>query len=217
VALRFSPARYWILLFLTPALMLAPWVIRNQRVLGSPGWTRSNFGLEMALSNTEGSAPTLEQNVLPGGIHSRMHPWFNRAELGKVAAMGEIDYNREKLQKAKVWIAGHPAGFLWLTVRRFAFFWFPVMVRPVQTALNALITLLAFFGLVVWFRQASPVRMLPVLFIATYPLPYYVIETSSRYRFPLEPIMLLFACYSLLDVAARFGLHRQSGTVAAIK
>jgi hypothetical protein len=199
-ALRCSRLAYWCVLLVTPCVLLAPWVVRNSLVLGAPVWTRSNLGLELSISNSDGSAATVEENAQPGGIYSRRHPYSNLAELRRVSAMGEVAYNKDRMREFRLWIASHPGQFARLTSHRFLRFWFPVMLRPVQTIVSWFITLLGLLGLVEWLRGKPAMSALPLLLFLVYPLPYYIIQTSSRYRFPLEPIVLLFACSFVLSV-----------------
>lgn len=191
--------RSWIgvssLLVVSAGLVVAPWVMRNYLVLGSPVLTRSNFGLELSISNMDGAMPTLEQNGMPGGVHSRRHPYDSWDEREKVARLGEIEYNRQRTHEAWNWIKTHPRRFVMLTLSRFARFWFPVLLRPLQTLLIWIITALGAAGFSIYIRQKSRAKVLPCLAFILYPLPYYILETSSRYRFPLEATILLFACF----------------------
>ncbi|MGA9626772.1 MAG: hypothetical protein WBQ65_20020 [Bryobacteraceae bacterium] len=111
--------------------MLAPWAIRNYRVLGSLIWTRSNFGLESQVSNNNTMTADLERNVrLPG--FASLHPLAGPDERAKVRIAGEVAYQRSKQRQALAWIASHKRRFLLLTAGRFRLFWLPNMRRPWQ-------------------------------------------------------------------------------------
>jgi hypothetical protein len=200
VAMHFSRLAYWCVLILTPCVLLAPWAVRNSLVLGAPIWTRSNLGMELSMSNTDGSVATAEENRRPGGIDSKRRPYSNPAELRKIESLGEVAYNKDRMQEARLWIMSHPRRFIQLTIDRFFRFWFPAMLRPLQTIVAAVIMFLGLLGFIAWFRRKSPVRALPLILLVVYPLPYYVVATTSRYRFPLEPILLLFACSFVLSI-----------------
>jgi hypothetical protein len=206
------------LLVLSAGLVVAPWVVRNYLVLGSPVLTRSNLGLELSISNMDGAMPTLEQNGGSGGVHSKRHPYDSWDERGKVARLGEIAYNRERMQEAETWIGTHPRKFVMLTFSRFAHFWFPVMLRPPQTLLIWMITALGAVGFSIYGRRQSRAKIFPCLAFVLYPLPYYILETSSRYRFPLESTILLFACFWLSCVLSfvQTRLGRSRGSASAV-
>jgi len=219
VAARFSHLSYWAGLLGVAGLVLVPWPIRNYRVLGAPIWTRSNLGMELSISNADGSYPTLEENVRPGGVISRLHPYANEVQLRKVEALGEVAYNQGRMQAAKSWIAAHPRTFFWLTTQRVIRFWLPIMLRPIQTVLTAIITLLGLGGFLLWFRRKLPTRLPLLILFVVYPLPYYIIQTSSRYRFPLEPFILLFACSFAVSVIGprSLGMRDLRRTIVAAK
>jgi hypothetical protein len=44
------------------------------------------------------------------GMLDRLHPVFNQHERDEVRRLGEVAYNREKLQQALQWAAAHPAA-----------------------------------------------------------------------------------------------------------
>ncbi len=80
------------------------------------------------------------------------------------------------------------------------------MLRPAQTLVIWIVTGVSLMGLGTYFLSATKLsaKVLGLLVFLVYPLPYYIIQSSRRYRFPLEPILLLFACYfvaRLLDRA----------------
>ena len=75
------------------AACLAPWAIRNYRVLGAPVFTRSNAGLELRLSNND--LATADEHVnYSNRLYHAYHPLQNPREAVKVRQMGEIEYNK---------------------------------------------------------------------------------------------------------------------------
>jgi len=75
-------------------LFLLPWGIRNWMELDSFILTRSNFGLELWVSNGPDRTFDLPTN------YGRLHPLSNRDEAAKLVHLGEVAYNKEKLQEA---------------------------------------------------------------------------------------------------------------------
>jgi hypothetical protein len=174
---------------------VAPWAIRNYEVLGSPIWTRSNFWLEVQVSNNDLATPSLESNI-PSFSH--MHPYLAPAERTRVRVMGELAYNRAKRREALDWVASHKAQFALLTVEHFRLFWFPVMKRPWQTYSESALTLLGLVGLAVILARGGAAAWSIGAAFASYPIVYYLIEVSPRYRLPIESLLYLTAGFSVV-------------------
>jgi len=186
--------------FLIAGACVLPWTIRNALVLGSPIWSRSNFGLELHLSNNDLAAATWDQNER-NGLFLAMHPHANAAEREKVRELGEVAYNREKLRDAREWILSHPRRFATLTAERAFLFWFPLMKRPVQTAGMAAITLVGILGFIRFWRTGALAAHFFVILAVSLAAPLCLFQTSSRLRYPIEWLFYFFAaylCFSLL-------------------
>lgn len=182
-------------------LCLAPWAIRNRIALGHWIWTRSNLGLELYIANNPTAAPDFDTNTMtPTG---RQHPHVSTAEALLVRAMGEYEYNQAKREAALEWIAAHPGAFLTLTAQRFYLFWLPTMPRPLQELLVRVQALLGLIGLgwLTW-RSRSIAAPFWIVF-AAYPLLYYVVQASARYRYPVDPFLLLLAVYLAWEVGEK--------------
>ena len=55
-----------------------------------------------------------------------------------------------------------------------------------------------------------------LLFFLSFPLPYYfTIVGLFRYRFPLEPLLMIFAAYALQWLAWRWGILSKPPTASA--
>ncbi len=186
-------------------VFLLPWGMRNWMVLDSFILTRSDLGLELWLSNGPGRTFDLPTN------YGNLDPAANQDEAAKVAAMGEAAYNRERMQEAVSWIRANPSPFARLTVRRFIAWWLPPGNGAIVAA-NAGLTLLAFAGL--WILWTS-YRLVAALFAVTwltFPNLYYVIEWSSRFRYPMDWQLVICAA-----VALHFGWRMWRGRRRAEK
>jgi hypothetical protein len=135
---------------------------------------------------------------------------FNVSEANTYKAMGEISYMSLKRREAVQFIWSHPA----ITGRRVAArifdFWFAVTDRPQNTWASDPVYLKAFFCLNVifvvlsWFGLAYAWRSLGIFEIAlyaavvlVYPLAYYLMLALARYRYPVEPFLVVLAVYGL--------------------
>ena len=177
--------------------LLLPWGIRNYRVMGKFIVTRSNFGLELQASNNDFAKAKVYDNAF---ANKRYHPKENRAELQRVESMGEIAYNRQKLQEATDWIRAHPRRFMSLTVQRVFYFWFPNMKRPAQTVLLGLLTLGAILGGFRLYRDDHLVAIAFVSVLLTYPLIYYIVQSDARYVYPISWMIYFLAAYYLFGM-----------------
>jgi hypothetical protein len=196
-AVRYRSQLRRVLAFLAVAgalglLVLAPWAIRNYRALGSLIWTRSNFGLELQVSNNDAMTSDEERNVRMPEF-ALLHPFAGAEERAKVRISGEAAYQSSKERQALAWIASHKRRFLALTAERFRLFWLPHMLRPWQSGLEAALTLLGLGGLASLFWKRHAFAWVATGALVAYPAVYYVVQVSGRYRFPLEPILFLLA------------------------
>jgi hypothetical protein len=168
-----------------------PWGIRNYVELGAPVISRDNAGLELYVSNNDIAAPTLDQN-LKNRIFVTLHPHGSVPEAKLVQRLGEIRYNELKRGEAMQWIESHRWRFLLLAFERERAFWFSPGGSLVQRVYWMGIFVLGLAGLIV----AGPYRraklLIFVVMLSVYSLPHLLIEASARYRYPLNPILLLF-------------------------
>lgn len=184
--------------------VLSPWALRNRRALGSFIWTRSNFGLELQLSNNDVATADLERNVRMKQFKVN-HPFTNENERDKVRKAGEVAYQYSKEREAFAWIASHQQKFLQLSVERFQLFWLPKMRRTSQTVFLSALTILGLTGLALLFVEGCASAWVLGLPLLAYPLAHYIIQVSPRYRFPIECLLYLLAAKACLLIAAKFG------------
>jgi len=179
---------------------LVPWTVRNYRVFGKFIVLRSNFGLELWLGNnpdvTDTWSPTL-------------HPNDSRAEALKYKQMGEIAFMAEKQREAFLFMRTHPADTLRFMFRRFVNNWLAITDSPADLwatsplylkafiVMNFLLSLFTMLGALFAYHsdpeEAFPYAMVLLIF----PLIFYLTHSSLRYRFPMDPIMMILAAYGV--------------------
>lgn len=194
VFLVFAVARRWWIPLALAVLLTAPWALRNHYELGAWIWSRDNLGLELDLSNRDGAAPTLRDN-LRLGLHKASHPSHSLTEANEVCYYGEAGYNERRLRTALAWMEIHPAKFAVLTLTRMRWFWFPSVYFGV-------LVLLAGYGI----RSAPSAWIFATVWLL-FPLIYYVIQYDPRYRHPLEWSVLLAAAKGVDDLRRSFVRH----------
>jgi hypothetical protein len=187
----------------------APWMLRNQLVLGAFS-LRPNFGVEMRIGNHD------EANGRP--VPFRYHPSHVEGELALDEQLGEVAYARENTQRALEWIQTHPAHFAALTLRRVQIFWVgespttdprrtdglspkgdpSSWIKFVAYALSGVAAVVGLFVV----RMAARLRWLSAASFVLFGAPYYLSHVSERYRFPIDPWLILFGAalaLALLD------------------
>jgi hypothetical protein len=183
------------------AIALSPWIVRNYVQLGGFVWGRDNFGLELSLSNGPGANWSNPENR--PRIFS-MHPSRYRPAAERLAAMGELAFNEERKQEAVRWIKDNPGEFARLTFQRMLHFWFPSGRNRAHAAVLALLTLMAWAGLALLWRARNPGFAIVAAVWLTYPLTYYLIQWSSRYRLPIDWSLLLGAGVTAYAIWQKF-------------
>lgn len=184
-----------------------PWIVRNWIVLGEPSFVRNNLGLELSISNGPGSRAEMGQNV--AGLSRRPVEDSNEARL--VRELGEPEYNRIRMGQALRWIGDHPRLFVNLTAARGWRYWFPSTPHNWRAYPFIAVSLLAIPGL--WLRRRDRAsRWLAASMLAA-SLPFLVIQTDVRYRFPAVWMDALLAGYALVS-AYRWASEKARGRFA---
>jgi 4-amino-4-deoxy-L-arabinose transferase-like glycosyltransferase len=192
-----------------------PWMLRNASVLGAFS-LRPNFGVEMRIGNHD------DANGHP--MPTQYHPSHVAAEFELYQELGEVEYASENMQRACTWIAAHPAEFLGLTSKRARLFWVgewptsdPRKLDGAATARDpaSWIKFFAFascgiggIAALAVARIARDVRLLLVASVALFGAPYYVSHVSERYRFPIDPLLVLLCAMTILSIGDRLRARR---------
>jgi 4-amino-4-deoxy-L-arabinose transferase-like glycosyltransferase len=193
-------------MLLTFGLVISPWIIRNYVIFGRFLFIKSNFGHELYKGNNEhglaeiDSAITITNRIVAN--NARIGPVFTEAETAFLEQANEAARNQFLLGKAASFIAEHPLRFVRQTIKRFALFW--TYMKP-YGGWQARFTLTIYFsililagaGLVLSRNKGHDVALV-LLFLLALPLPYYfTVVTAFRYRYPIEPLLVIFAAYSI--------------------
>jgi 4-amino-4-deoxy-L-arabinose transferase-like glycosyltransferase len=191
---------------------LVPWSVRNYEVLGKTIVLRSNFGLELWLGNnpeaTDAGSPQL-------------NPDNNFVEAEKYKRMGEVAYMAEKQQEALLFMRTHPVRTLSLTYHKFLNTWLAISETSINSSSNGplyikgllaltwFITLTGFLGALFAYRARLPEAAPFALVLLVFPLVYYLTHSAVlRYRFPMEPILILLCAYGVVYLIS-LGCHRK--------
>jgi len=182
------------------AIGLAPWTIRNYRAFGKIIVLRSNLGLELWLGNN----PNVPDTWSPW-----LHPNDSREEAEKYKQMGEIAFMAEKEREAFQFMRTHPEDTLHFMFRRFVNNWLAITDNPSDAwsssplylkafiVLNFLLSLFTMLGTLFAYRDRRTEAIPYVAVVLVFPLVFYLTHSSLRYRFPMDPVMMVLAAYGV--------------------
>lgn len=191
----------YLVVVLLPALIVAPWMLRNYFVFHRVVFVRDSLGLELSVSNNDCATFIAEF-----GCFKKVHPNANIDEARKVLAYGEPKYNDFKLREVRDWIKTHPARFFGLSARRVAAFWFPTSERPgrwkERIAVYGL-TVLSIAGLWILYQSDCRSAVVCMLCLGLFPLAYYVTLHVLRHRYPILWLTFLLGTFPITTCLRR--------------
>jgi hypothetical protein len=185
----------------TMALVIAPWILRNERIFGKFIFPRSNLGFELYMGNH-------------GEGYNRGNfwgPFVNLVERKQYDELGETAYMADKKKRAVAFITEHPGVFVLCSLERTIYFWttspdeywlmrgrnFP------RLSLFLVITFAAFAGLYLARRNGRKGVLLLCGVLFFYPLVYYITHVESRYYHPLSPVVFMLVVYTAVEFYQR--------------
>jgi 4-amino-4-deoxy-L-arabinose transferase-like glycosyltransferase len=175
---------------------IAPWLVRNHQTFGKFVFLRSNFGAELRMGNGPGA---------DGTWMSFLHPTQNVYEMRLYKSMGEFAYVAQRKQEAVDWIKEDPARFLFVSFKKFVYYWagtpktseFPP--PELKNSLFLASSVLCFWGLGRALRKRKPGMWLLFLLILSFPAVYYVVFPHARYRHPIDPEIGILGVFLLCE------------------
>jgi len=178
-------------------LCCVPWTARNFVVFHHFIPLRSPLGLQLWLGNND---------QVRDDFSGWLHPIDNIAERAKYVRMGEVAYMNEKQREAIHWMISHPGRVAVLFKDRLIATWAgtphplrdfaraPLLIRIVFVS-NWLATAAMLLGIAVFYLDARlriyavPVTAFPIV----YPFAAYLSQALLRYRYPIDPIVMVLA------------------------
>lgn len=196
---------------------LSPWLVRNHAVFGRIVPVKSNFGNELFVGNNPASVGDHRD------VGLTLRHWdelLTPAERARIETGNEVDRNALLGAKAMRYVAADPVRFLRLSANRFVNYW--IRPNPPEEWAERISELcwLAVLGVGILGLATSDLRrtrvQLAALFLLTLPLPFYITLVSHfRYRFVVEPLLLLFAAAAVVRLRTWFGEKRGIRRAAA--
>lgn len=201
-------------------LIVTPWTLRNLQVFGEPILLRSNFGIELALSNhpaaVSGEAPEYVFNDRLQAIH----PAVNAAARAFVRANGEAAYSRVLTDEALAWIKTNPLDFARLWARHVSEIIAPRAwqmyfsgwegARAARANTIAVVQLTGLVGLAIALLARRPHTWIPAVYIGIFTLFFGVFQPMPRYGFIIYPYFCFLAVEAIIWVGWRCGSETRS-------
>lgn len=199
------------------ALVLAPWMMATDAMLGQPTLsTNSGFNLYIG-NNPDATGRFVSIASTPVGPEWQAL----RARMGEMGATSELG------RRAIDWITHNPASAFRLAMVKLALFWAPnlpdaedfalspaiAMVRVGEVAQYLLFGALALAGLGVS-SVARGRRMVMLCAIAGFWLLHGVAYIIERYRDPVMPLLIVLAATAWVDLARSFSAPKEAPHVA---
>ena len=192
-----------VLLVFAAVAVMSPWLIRNRVELH--GWTlmRTGLGQNLRYSNHDGASVSAEM-IFQDKASKQMNPYNTVAEARKVQSMGELAYGRYESRLAFDWIYDHPGKFAVLALQRFIYFWAGSIEHPPEFAITTGYTLLGLIGLpLIKKRVGTQQFCLWCVALAMFPLIYYIVQGTNRYRVPIDWMVWLSAGLAITAVVEK--------------
>jgi len=188
-------------------LCCLPWTARNFAVFHHLIPLRSPLGLQLWLGNND---------QVRDDFSGWLHPIDNIAERAKYVRMGEVAYMNEKQREAMRWMISHPRKEAILFKDRLIATWAgrphplrdfaraPLLIRIVFVS-NWLATAAMLIGIAVFCFEAQlrayavPLTAFPIV----YPFAAYLSQALLRYRYPIDPMVLVLAATGVAWLSRR--------------
>lgn len=206
---REATLRQTAVLLATLFLIGSIWAGRNYLQLGGFA-VRTNLGMTLYASDNDCAEASLNDD-LSNGCYQSHHPNGSVSEAQLLRTLGEVEFDRKRTADTELWIKTHQARFWRLTFERFSQFWLPPPYdEPFRTPAIWVTTVLFVPGLLLMIFRREPVTWFVLTVLLIYPLPYYVVVSDVRYRYPVLWLSLLPAGYFIRQGYSYFSARRMS-------
>jgi len=177
---------------LVTVVVICPWTVRNWAVFRTLVPLRSNFGEELWKGNHPGGLGRIEYGIGPAD---------NVAQRERYEQLGEIAYVRQRRWEALQFIRQSPIRYARLVLYRVEYWWFAQGEGAPIFIFYRLLSVLSLTGMALAWRRWRVAGTLPLFgAVVVYPLVYYLTDVYARYRYPIEPFLMVFVGYALSRV-----------------
>lgn len=194
-----------VLILVSAALVAAPWLGRNMRVLGAP-ILNTNGGFNLYLGN----------NPAATGMFVSISDTPRGQTWGELRKEGEVQASEALKREAVAWIKEHPPAFLMLAVKKAAYFWLPPFHEGKKNSSRAeaavrVMWLIQFVALATGaigslFFLGLRTRQTAMLWaaIASYTAVHMLFYVIFRYREPIMPLLCVLGALTFEHLLIRW-------------
>lgn len=173
---------------LVAVVVICPWTVRNWAVFRTLVPLRSNFGEELWKGNHPGGLGRIEFGIGPAD---------NVAQRERYQQLGEIAYVRQRRWEALQFVRQSPIRYARLVLYRVEYWWFAQGEGAPIFIFYRLLSVLSLTGMALAWRRWKVAGTLPLFgAVVVYPLVYYLTDVYARYRYPIEPFLMVFVGYA---------------------
>lgn len=191
------------------ALLVVPWTLRNQHVMGSAISLRSNAGLELAIANYPGADAATEPRARYFERLEAIHPTWSERAYQEVLSLGEVAYFQRLGEETNRWMRDNPSLVLKLALThlrqvfvpepwQFRTFGNPTFAAG-KAALASIAGLGGLLGLALALVRGRRGWIHPALLIAVPALLLCLFQPVPRYTYLFYPLLVFCAA----DAVAR--------------
>ncbi len=210
----------------TAIIVISPWTVRNYQVFGKFIPVKTTMGKLAYIFNpllattflpghqicTDDSYPlrkakdakeALDNSIYMGTELLNLSVICNKGEEPEGYKFNEAEWDRVYLKKTFDFIISHPRTYASLAFYRIAYFF------SYNSLKITILSIISGIGILLALRNKQ--AWLLILFILTYLAPYLMaLPVWYRFRYPIEPIILILACYvPVLTFSKLYAIYRK--------
>ena len=198
---------------LTAGLFLAPWVLRNQQVFGSPVLVSANFGGNLWMGNnpqSTGAYMPLPDIYFADEI---ARDQYFKAQAMEFIKANPLEYAKLAIRRVVVTYDRETIGVAWNepALRRVVGERGLTVVKAISTGFWWLVVVFALVGIAwaFWRRRVGLFNPLLVVMGAFFIVPVLTVG-QDRYHLPLNPFLAIFAAYAMHMLSQRLGNYKKT-------
>jgi hypothetical protein len=209
------------------AIVLTPWVIRNEQAFGKFIPLRDNFGIEYAIGMNPGSVGTSDRKASHERRIAYVHPMHSDDAYSRMSRVGEYQYAKDWAQATNKWVLEHPGDAAQLmAVNAFEYFYSPPWLWSVengrsivsyaggQMILHYTITTLALIAAVLFLRRGRWWTYLCIMQFGPV-LTYMVTQPWPRYHYITIALEVFLAAELIATVLRHYADSRRGPSSVA--
>jgi hypothetical protein len=196
---------YALTLIAATASTISPYIVYAHAHTGYWFFIRDNLGLELFVSNHPDSAVLLFDNTAK--VLNRYHPLQSRRACAEVQRVGEGEFEKQRLEEAIGFIEADPARFLSRTGQRALWLVFPWTADWRRNAIEWAIAGAGLAGCIIAIRLRQSVIWFLISGVSLYMLPYFLVQSSPRYRYPIWWVFVLLGMYAVRQISRQVSRH----------